>query len=281
MRGDLLQGMALHTMTTKQWSIDACIENYARRGLGGISIWRETVAGKSLPRVRKALIDSGLKGVSYVRGGFFTGRTADERAAGLEENVKTLAECEALSLPMLVLVCGATPPQTPDENFEQILEGIGKLLPRAKEAGIKLAIEPLHPVYAGNRSAIACLDDAMALCDVLADSAVGIALDVYHIWWERRLQQKIQRIAEAGRLFAYHVCDFKPDMEDLLQDRGIMGEGCIALREIDRSVGRTTFFKEGGLREVEIFSKKWWGRDPVTFLDAIEEAYAETYSKNT
>ena len=274
--GDL-SSMAVHTMTNKPWSINECIEHYARRGIGGISIWKETVEGEDLKQVRRHLVDSGLTGVSYVRGGFFTGRTPEERDNAVKQNLARLSECAALGLPMIVLVCGATPQQTPEENFEQILAGVSSILPSARDSGIKLAIEPLHPMYAGDRSAIACLDDAMAVCDAIRDPLVGIAVDTYHVWWERGLREKFQQMAAAQQLFAYHVCDFKPDMADLLQDRGIMGEGCIALREFDLWMRETNFLKNGGFREVEIFSKKWWAESQEAFLDEIVESYRVHY----
>jgi sugar phosphate isomerase/epimerase len=128
--------LAIHTFTTKPWSITECIENYARAGIGGISIWRETVAGSDLRSVRRHLDDSGLRKVSLVRGGFFTGKTAVERAAALEKNHQALEECAMLGLPMMVIVCGATPGQTPAENFDHIRDGLGALAVAAENHGI-------------------------------------------------------------------------------------------------------------------------------------------------
>ena len=138
--------LAIHTFTTKPWSIDECIENYARHGFGGISIWRETVAGEDLKRVGKKLKDSGLEPISYVRGGFFTGNTAEKRQAAIADNLQIIRDSEALGLPMIVLVCGATPGQSPAENLEQIEESIREILPAAESAGITLASERLHPL---------------------------------------------------------------------------------------------------------------------------------------
>lgn len=270
--------LVIHTMTTKPWSISQCIEGYVRRGIGGISIWRETVEGCDLASVRKHLGDSGLRGISYVRGGFFTGETPEERATKLEENRKVIAECEALGLPMIVLVCGATPGQLPRVNYEQIRDGIGEMAPLAAEAGIKLAIEPLHPVYCGDRSGIYSLGVANDLCAELSQPNVGVALDVYHVWWDMELEKETRRCAENGWLYAYHICDFKTDQEDILTDRGIMGEGCIPLQAIDHWVRSTGF---NGPAEVEVFSKKWWARDQETYLDSIMKSFDQFYSSNT
>ena len=266
--------LALHTLTTKPWSMAECIENYARRGIGGISVWRETIAGLDLPKVRKQMADAGLKPVAHVRGGFFTGPTAADRVAAQEKNRECVREAEALELPMIVLVCGATPGQTPAENHAQIRDGIGEMASWAAEAGVKLAIEPLHPIYAGDRSAVVTMKAANDLCEMIGAPNVGVALDVYHVWWDLELEKETRRCAENGWLYGYHICDFKPDQEDILLDRGVMGEGCVPLREIDGLVKGTGF---GGAVEVEIFSKKWWSRDQGQYLDHILEQYEAIY----
>lgn len=268
------QDLALHTFTTKPWSIDECIEQYARRGIGGISIWRETVEGEDLCGVARQVKDAGLTGISLVRGGFFTGKTGKERRDALEENRQAIREAELLALPSLVLVCGATVGQNPRENYRQIRDGIAALADEAADHGVKLLVEPLHPVYAGDRSGISSLKVANDLCQELDHDNVGIALDVYHVWWEMDLAGQIERCARGGWLETYHICDFKPDQNDLLLDRGIMGEGCVDLRGIDEMMKEAGF---AGRREVEIFSAKWWTRDQGEFLDEILQAYETIY----
>ena len=266
--------LAVHTFTTRGWSMSECIEGYARREIGGISVWRETLEGEDLCSVRKHMADAGLEGMALVRGGFFTGATAGERAAAIEKNRECLLEAEALGLPLVVLVCGATPGQTARENYEQIRDGIGVIAQEADRMGIRLSIEPLHPIYAGDRSGICSLRDANNLAGELSLPNVGVAVDVYHVFWEVDLQDQLQRSADHGWLDAYHICDFKPDQEDILLDRGIMGEGSIALGEIDKWIREAGF---EGRREVEILSRKWWNRDQNEFLDRILEAYDKLY----
>ena len=266
--------LALHTFTTKPWSIQECIEGYARRGIGGISIWRETLEGEDLCQVSKHVRDAGLEGVSLVRGGFFTGKAEKERRDALEVNRQAIREAELLELPSLVLVCGATVGQTPPENYAQIRDGIGEIADEAARHGVKLLVEPLHPVYAGDRSGISSLKVANDLCEELHHENVSIALDVYHVWWEMDLAEQIERCAAGGWLDAYHICDFKPDQSDLLLDRGIMGEGCVDLTGIDKMVMEAGF---NGRREVEIFSAKWWERDQDEFLDEILASYDQIY----
>ena len=266
--------LAIHTFTTRPWSMSECIEGYARRGIGGISVWRETLEGEDLCSVRQHIRDAGLAGLALVRGGFFTGSSAEERRVAIEKNRECLMEAEALGLPQVVLVCGATPGQTARQNYEQIRDGIGAIAEEAEGMGIRLAIEPLHPVYAGDRSGICSLRDANALAEELSLPNVGVAVDVYHVFWELDLREQLQRCADNGWLDAYHICDFKPDQEDILLDRGIMGEGCIALGEIDQWVREAGF---DGLREVEIFSRRWWDEDQDKFLDRILESYDKVY----
>ncbi len=266
--------LAVHTFTTKSWSMSECIEGYARRGIGGISIWRETLEGEDLCSVARQVSDAGLTGVSLVRGGFFTGKTAKVRNDALEENRQAIREAELLDLPSLVLVCGATVGQSPRENYEQIRDGIGTLADEAASHGVRLLVEPLHPVYAGDRSGIPSLKVANDLCAELNHANVGIALDVYHVWWELDLAEQIDRAANHAWLDAYHICDFKPEQDHLLTDRGIMGEGCADLIGIDHMMSEAGF---DGLREVEIFSSKWWARDQEEFLDEILTAYDKIY----
>ncbi|MCH7224591.1 sugar phosphate isomerase/epimerase family protein [Haloferula sp. A504] len=266
--------LALHTFTNRPWSMGECIEHYARRGIGGISVWRETIEGLDLAKVKRQMDDAGLKPVAHVRGGFFTGRTTEDRARAMETNRECVREAEALGLPMIVLVCGATPGQTPRENYEQIRDGIAEMAGWAAEAGSTLAIEPLHPVYAGDRSAINTMKTANDLCDEIGAANVGVALDVYHTWWDQDLETETRRCADAGRLLGYHICDYKPDQVDMLFDRGVMGEGCAPLREIDALVKDTGF---SGFTEIEIFSRKWWSENQHDYLDFILKQYDAIY----
>jgi len=266
------ENLAIHTYTNKPWSIDECIENYARRGIGGISIWRETIAGLDLKKVRRRLDDSGLKPVSLVRGGFFTGLETGSRKAAIEMNREALREAEVLGLPMIVLVCGATLGQTPEENLEQIEAGIRAILPQAENAGIRLAIEPLHPMYAGDRSAVASMRDANGLAEKINHPLVGIAVDVFHVWWETGLEKEIIKCAAANRLFAFHVCEFKPDFDHVLLDRGLPGEGVNASGRIAKMVKSAGFT---GLTEVEIFSRTYWAENQHDFLEQIIKSCSE------
>jgi sugar phosphate isomerase/epimerase len=264
-----LQHAAIHTFTTKPWSIDQCIDGYVRHGFGGISIWRETIAGQNLKRVRQKMGDAGIEGISLVRGGFFTGTSKEQRDVAIAENLRAIQEAEALGLPMIVLVCGATPGQIPPDNIVQIERGIEAILPHAEKAGIKLAVEPLHPMYAGDRSAVCSLRDANDMVERLHHPLLGVAIDVYHVWWELDLQEQIDRCADEEKIFAFHVCDFKPNMEHVLLDRGLPGEGVANVGVIDTWVRDAGF---AGMTEVEIFSNRYWAEDQDEFLKKIAQS---------
>ena len=258
--------LAVHTFTNQPWSIHECIENYARAEIGGISIWRETLAGQDLKKVRKHLADSGLTPVSLVRGGFFTGKTLGDRNAAIATNLAALNEAEVLGLPSIVLVSGATLGQSPAENLAQIEEGIRAIIPAAEAANIKLSIEPLHPMYAADRSAIDSLRDANLLAQRINHPLVGIAIDTFHVWWEIDLETEIKTCADNGHLFAFHICEFKPDFDHPLLDRGLPGEGVNATPRILEMIRKTHFT---GLTEIEIFSRKYWAMNQHDFLQKI------------
>ncbi len=223
------------------------------------------------PKAAKSILDdNGLKIVSYCRGGFFPHTEREERQAAMDDNRRKLDEASAIGAPILVLVCGAVPGQSLTESREQIRDGIEAILPHAEACDVGLAIEPLHPMYADVRSAINTLKQANDMAENFASPWVGVAIDVYHLWWAADLQREIQRCGKNGNLLAFHVCDWKTPTEDLLLDRGLMGEGCIGIREIRGWVDNAGF---DGFIEVEIFSKKYWKTDQSQFLDEIVKSY--------
>ncbi|RYZ44573.1 MAG: sugar phosphate isomerase/epimerase, partial [Sphingobacteriales bacterium] len=171
---------------------------------------------------------------------------------------------------MLVLVCGASPGQSLIESREQIKWGIEACVPYAEQKGVQLTIEPLHPMYAGDRSAINTLEQANDIAEYFDSKWVGIALDVYHLWWDPNLEREIIRCGKNGNLSAFHICDWKTPTLDMLNDRGIMGEGCINIKEIRGWVEEAGF---SGYNEVEIFSTIHWSSDQDTYFDKIINGY--------
>ncbi|MDF1862008.1 MAG: sugar phosphate isomerase/epimerase [Verrucomicrobiales bacterium] len=262
--------LCVHTITTKPWSIEEAMDKYSEAGIGGITVWRQWLDGRDIASVGGKLRERNLEIVSLCRGGFFPAKTQLGLDEAIEDNRRAIREAAELGAPMIVLVCGAVPGQPLEESRKQIADGIAAVLPLAEEHGIRLAIEPLHPLYADDRSAINTMASANAVCDQLDHSLVGIAADVYHIWWDPDLAAQIQLTGEKGRLFAFHICDWLTPTSDLLNDRGLMGEGCIDVRGIRAMVEATGF---SGFNEVEVFSDRWWSQDQDEFLQAIRSAY--------
>ena len=264
--------LCIHTITTKPWDIETAINKYAAAGIKGITVWRQWLEGRKIAKVDAAIKEAGLRTVSLCRGGFFPAETEKDRQAAIDENKRAIDEASAINAPLIVLVCGAVPGLPLDESRKQIRDGIAACIDHARAADVKLAIEPLHPMYAGDRSAINTLKQANDMCQQLNDSYVGVAVDVYHLWWDPDLEKEIFRCGKAGNLLAFHICDWRTPTVDMLNDRGLMGEGCIDIRQIRGWVEQTGF---NGFNEVEIFSNRWWACDQDKFLTEIKRAYLE------
>ncbi|MEJ0102658.1 MAG: sugar phosphate isomerase/epimerase family protein [Bacteroidota bacterium] len=267
-----LSQLCIHTITTKPWSIEEAAKNFSAEGVKGITVWRDALEGRDINQTGKLLRDHGLQIVSLCRGGFFPNKETAKRKAAIDDNRKAIDEAAALGAPLIVLVCGSDPLQSLDDSREQIREGIEAIIPDAAAAGIRLAIEPLHPMYADTRSAINTLAQANDMASSLNSTTVGVAVDVYHLWWDPFLEQEIKRCGENDHLFAFHVCDWNVPTADLLLDRGIMGDGCIPVNKIRSWVEATGF---NGFYEVEIFSTKYWQQDQSQYLKKIITAYKE------
>ncbi len=271
MRNQPMNRLSIHTMTVKPWSIDDCARHFPAAGVRGITVWRQHLEGCNTVLAGARLRDAGLEITSLCRGGFFPAKSPQSRQMALDDNLRAIEQAHDLGAPLIVLVCGAVPRQPLEESRRQIIDGIAAVLPAAKAAGIKLAIEPLHPMYADDRSAINTMAQAHAVCDALGSpDNLGIAVDVYHVWWDSELKEQIDHAGRTSRLHAFHICDWKTPTTDLLNDRGLMGEGCINIREISDWVDAAGFT---GHREVEIFSNKYWAMDQHEWLDRIVKAY--------
>jgi len=260
----------LHTITTKPWSIEEATDRYAAAGVKGVTVWRQWLDGRDIAKAGENLRAAGIKIVSLCRGGFFPATSPTERRKAIDDNLKAVDEAEALGAPLIVLVCGADPGQPLDESRKQIADGIRATLDRAAQANIRLAIEPLHPMYADTRSAINTLAQANDMCDEINSPLLGVTVDVYHLWWDRDLKDQIERCGRAGRILSFHVCDWKSPTEDLLNDRGLIGKGCINVPQIRGWVEENGF---DGFVEVEIFSNRYWAIDQGEFLQKIKDAY--------
>ena len=255
--------------------LDRIVDQCARRGIKAISPWRDQVAAIGIDKLAAQLKAHGIGLSGYCRGGFFPAPDVAGLRAALDDNRRAIDEAKKLNAPCLVLVVGALPGALDGKAAykdigrarNEVCDGIAASLKYAREVGMPLAIEPLHPMQAADRACINTLEHALDLCDELDPSktgALGVAVDVYHVWWDPKLEQQIQR-AGKERLLAYHVCDWLTPTRDLLSDRGMMGDGVIELKKI-RAWMETAGFK--GFSEVEIFSNlDWWQRSMEETLD--------------
>ncbi len=273
--------LSINTATVRaQWPLDRIVTECAQRGIRAISPWRDQVAAVGLERVATLLRDTGLELSGYCRGGMFPASTPAGRQAALDDNRRAVDEAKTLNAPCLVLVVGGLPGalQGRAEHKDlfaarnDVRDGIAATLAYAREVGLPLAIEPLHPVYAADRACVNTLEHALDLCDALdpggreatGKAALGVAVDVYHVWWDPKLQEQIARAGRA-RLLAFHVCDWLTPTRDLLNDRGMMGDGVIDIPLIRGWVEGAGF---AGYSEVEIFSaQNWWKREGGEVLD--------------
>lgn len=261
--------LSINQATTRpQWSLLEAIDGYARAGVRGIAPWRDKLHECGVAAAAKAIKANGLTVSGHCRGGMFPAADAAGRQAALDDNRRAVDEAAALEARCLVLVVGGLPDGSRDiaGARAQVRDGIDALLPYARSAGVPLAIEPLHPMYAADRACINTLDQALDLCDLLdagRSGAIGVAVDAYHVWWDPRLEGALQRAG--ARILAHHICDWLVPTRDLLLDRGMMGDGVIDLAGLRRSVLDAGF---SGPQEVEIFSAQdWWKRPPAEVIE--------------
>ena len=273
--------LSLNTATVrKQGDLLNIIDASARHGIRAIDPWRDQVAAIGLDRAGRAVRDAGLELSGYCRGGMFTSDAA-HRIEARDDNRRAVDEAKALGAPCLVLVVGGLPQYSrpgsaASKNIAQartqVDDAIAELLDHARAAQMPLAIEPLHPAYAADRACVNTTRQALDICDHLdpqRTGALGVALDVYHIWWDPELLPQIAR-AGKDRLLAFHVCDWLVPTRDILNDRGMMGDGVINIKSV-----RATLEAQGfaGFSEIEIFSEHWWGKPMEEVLQTCIERH--------
>lgn len=271
-----LSALALNTATLGHnlqdtgagWSPEQVIDACAGRGFGGIVFWRREIGARAVAIGNYARA-TGLQVVGLCRTPFLVGPLAP---AWLTDEFQAAIDMAAgLQAPVLTIVVGGVDPGTKGvaESLKRVTDLVAKAAPYAAARGVKLALEPLNPVYAGNRSCLTTVRDALDICDAIAAPNVGVAIDVYHVWWDTDLPRQLARAQ--GRIYGYHLCDWLADTQDVLLDRGMMGDGVADLRLI-RSQLETAGYR--GACEVEVFSAaNWWRRDPAEVLDVIVDRF--------
>ena len=243
--------------------IDEVIEAVARHGFGGIAPWRREIEGHDVKTIARRMRDAQLKVTGYCRSTFIPAATVEDFRANVAANKKAIVDAEELGAESFVMVVGGLAAGSKDlaAARRQVAEASAELLSHGKAHGVKIALEPLHPVYAADRSCLSTIAEALDLCDELAPAAedmLGVCLDVYHIWWDPALARAVDRAK--GRITGFHVCDWLRVTKDVLNDRGMMGDGVIDIPAIRAMVEKADY---RGLIEVEIFSATDWWKRPI------------------
>jgi sugar phosphate isomerase/epimerase len=268
-----LRWLSLNTATVReQWDLRQAVDGCVRHGIPGIAPWRDQVQAVGAKEAGALIGDHGLQVSGLIRAGLFTAPDAAGRQAAIDDNLRAIDEAAAIGAQCLVVLGGGLPEGSKDlaGARAQVRDGIARILPHARAAGVPLAIEPLHPMYATERCCINTLAQANELCDALApdDPMLGVAVDVYHVHWDPELAAQIARAGP--RILAFHVCDWLAPTKHMLLDRGMMGDGLIDIPHIRGLVEATGY---AGPIEVEIFSQDWWRRAPDDVLRLVAERY--------
>jgi sugar phosphate isomerase/epimerase len=251
------------------------IDAVARAGFGGIAPWRREVEGNDVAAIARQIRDAGLKVPGYCRSTFIPAADRAGFRANIEANRRAIADAATLGAASFVMVVGGLAPGSKDiaAARAQVAEGTALLLEHGRAHGVRIALEPLHPVYAADRSCLSLVSEALAICDAIEgkvdDPWLGVCLDVYHIWWDPGRGAAIARAGAERRIFGFHVCDWLVPTEDVLNDRGMMGDGVIDVPQIR---GEAEAAGYSGFIEVEIFSARNWWKRPIAETLAVSRA---------
>lgn len=265
-----LERLSLNQITTNRWSLREAVDGCLASDLRWIALWRSKVAETGLAESKRMIRESGLRVSGLCRGGSFPAGSAAERQRRLDDNRRAVEEAAELGAGVLALVCGAAPDRDLDRARGWVAEGIDRLAPFAKSYGVKLGIEPLHPMYAAELSVVVSLAQAIDLAERYDPQDVGIVVDAFHVWWDPELYAQLRRAG--GRIVGYHVSDWIVPTPHLLKGRGMMGDGVIALRRIRQAVEEAGYL---GPIEVEIFNEALWDRPGEETIALMKRRYLQ------
>jgi len=268
-----VQGLSLNLATVRpQFGFAAAVDACLAQGITAIAPWRDQVEAIGLDEAARIVKMNGIQVTGHCRGGMFPATDKSGLAAAVDDNKRAVDEAAALGADCLVMVVGGLPGTSKDIAAARamVAEGLAAVLPHARACQVPLAIEPLHPMYAADRACVNTLEQALDLCDVLG-AGVGVAIDVYHTWWDPKIRAQIARAGRNGQILAHHICDWLVPTRDLLLDRGMMGDGVIDLKQLRGDIEQAGFH---GPQEVEIFSSQnWWKRPGEEVIATCIERY--------
>ncbi|MEU1237057.1 sugar phosphate isomerase/epimerase family protein [Micromonospora aurantiaca (nom. illeg.)] len=268
-----LARLSLNQRTTQRWSVAEAVDGCVRAGIPAIGLWREPVAEIGVPAAARLVTDAGLRVSSLCRGGFLTAADDAGRVEALADNRRAIDEAAALDAACLVLVVGGLPPGSRDlaGARQRVADALAELAPYARERGVRLALEPLHPMYCADRAVLSTLGQALDLAEAFPAEQVGVVVDTFHVWWDPDVWRQIARAG--ARIASFQVCDFlTPLPADVLLGRGMMGDGHIDFPPLRRAVEAAGYT---GDVEVEIFNAEVWATDPDRVLATMIARYVE------
>ena len=265
----ILQRLSFNQITADPWSLEQAVDYCSRSGTPYIAVWRHKLDGNAV-KASSLIRNAGLRVSSLCRGGWFSAPTAAERRNRIADNRIAIEEAASLGAPVLVIVSGPADGQTLADARAAVIDGLLEVLPDAEEAGVVLGIEPLHPMYAAERSVVVTLKQANDIADRLRSPSAGVVVDAYHVWWDPDVMNEIERAR--GKIVGFHVSDWPSPLPGILMGRAMMGDGVIDLRQLRQAVDKTGY---DGPIEVEIFNEEVWKGADDRLLERIQHRFVE------
>jgi sugar phosphate isomerase/epimerase len=265
-----LDRLSLNQMTARNLSVREVAELCSRHKIRNIGLWREPVSKTGIRESARIVRDAGLHVSSLCRGGFFPAATDAARAERMDDNFRAIEEAAELGADTLILVCGGTQDRDLQAARRTVCEGVHKLADFATDHGVRLGVEPLHPMYTASRSVVVTLAQALLVVANLPRGLAGVVIDVYHVWWDPDLYSGIENAR--GRIFGFHVCDWLDPMPDFVNGRGMMGDGYANIRRIRQAVEASGY---SGAIEVEVFNEELWSMPGDQLMRLIKERWRE------
>lgn len=267
--------LSINRWTCRQTPLGDFISACSEAGIESVGLWRQDIEEVGAAALKKMADDAGLRVSTLCRGGFLTAKADADRKAAVDDNRRAIEETAEIGAPTLVMVAGGISREDRDiaGARERVTESIAEIAPYAQQLGVRLAIEPLHPMFCADRAVVSTIDQALDMAEAADSPAVGAVVDTYHVWWDPALAAAVERAGRTGRLFSYQVCDWNlPLAAEPLFSRGYMGDGYIDFPSITKMVAATGYTDD---IEVEIFNEDVWATPVADSVKIIRERYEE------